>query len=1178
MHISGLAIENFLSYRHANIDFGPRLNIIAGKNGSGKSNIVSAFAFVFTKLFDDPKRRSEFSFNGDESNDIRVTVGIDNKSGRFPYEGNEIQISKKLGKAASYQINDEYISADRLDKMLMQINVSRSSHYNIVRQGRINDVLIMQPSELYSLLEEACGIKAYKYMRQEIDKNMKKLDELSEELKQQFEILQEGIGQLREDNKIYQKALAIMDQIKKLEYQIQIKQLRDNEKQKIAMREYIILLRNSLAKDQSDMKQIDLSIADIEQERKAINTNFQSEKYFYDTRLQDIDKLVQEKQNILDQIQQLETKFKQASNKSSVLDDLKRKLKEQEKIESEYQQQSDQIYKDIQLLNLSSAADPVQTFKEKIKEYEREVDQFKKEISQIQDKINKVSQEIKLMEDSKQNKSLKELNEELQAAQQNLMISQENLDQHKKDAVERQMMKTKNQQNLEQERQNLKSECDKLNKDCNDQMAQTLMDLYSFAKDKRILLVGCLADLIVVDKQFTQILELVAGRKLLTLIVETLNDAEALIKKNEQDKGGQINIFALELFEEDNQQDLKIPNCIDLSKYIKFTEDFKFPNRTQLLNKIIGRWFIAPNFDQGIKVSQQYGVDTVTQQGQIAYGGGYMTKVGQKMDEKQKIQSIKRILTSNKNIIEQEQLDQMLTSQVDEDVNSTNTLMRDISNYKQDIERITRIKELDYNQLNIKKGDYERLENLRDNLQEQVNSTQNRIKDIETQLKNPGKLKKGFTQEHQRQIDQLVAKRAQIVAKVNQISQEINLINQEILANSGLPEAEKNRFKLLSNQKQAELDEINIKIDRLQFDNQKFFNLEAQIKPQLQKKREEIDKKRLEKMQIEKRLPQNQAQLQSYEEQIKDLEEDDHDIKKELDGKKYEVSEKDEIQNIRDQIRILKKDQNLKTFKFGNTSLFEKIEEIEVGLDDYEKKYDLIASSTKEFREIVKKFDASSQDFAKNQMFQRFKEAFEQLFREMVGECGETKVKVMHLKKDKFGINIRVSFKEGQSCLDWQTFSGGEKTIVALCIILSLQMVDPAPFYILDEFDAALDENYRENCAKCIRRLAAKSQFIIVSFRPELIKADPDNTRYFLVRQKDGVSQIGRSNMENLIQYVDNKNSRDRSEKQDKKKSRQSLYQDNSENKYQTPIRGQQIQQDEEVEMFIEEKKTPQRR
>lgn len=86
-----------------------------------------------------------------------------------------------------------------------------------------------------------------------------------------------------------------------------------------------------------------------------------------------------------------------------------------------------------------------------------------------------------------------------------------------------------------------------------------------------------------------------------------------------------------------------------------------------------------------------------------------------------------------------------MTSKVDDDLNTTNTLMRDISNYKQEVERLTRIKESDYNQLNNKKGDLERLINLRDNLQEQVNITENRIKDIRTQLKNPNKLKKGFT-------------------------------------------------------------------------------------------------------------------------------------------------------------------------------------------------------------------------------------------------------------------------------------------------------------------------------------------------------------------------------------------------------------------------------------------------
>lgn len=98
-------------------------------------------------------------------------------------------------------------------------------------------------------------------------------------------------------------------------------------------------------------------------------------------------------------------------------------------------------------------------------------------------------------------------------------------------------------------------------------------------------------------------------------------------------------------------------------------------------------------------------------------------------------------------------------------------------------------------------------------------------------------------------------------------------------------------------------------------------------------------------------------------------------------------------------------------------------------------------------------------------MFKIFREGFEELFREMVGDFGASKLRIIHQKKDTYGIDIKVSFKDGQACLDWQTFSGGEKTIVALCIILSLQKVDPAPFYILDEFDAALDENYRENCA-----------------------------------------------------------------------------------------------------------------
>ena len=75
--------------------------------------------------------------------------------------------------------------------------------------------------------------------------------------------------------------------------------------------------------------------------------------------------------------------------------------------------------------------------------------------------------------------------------------------------------------------------------------------------------------------------------------------------------------------------------------------------------------------------------------------------------------------------------------------------------------------------------------------------------------------------------------------------------------------------------------------------------------------------------------------------------------------------------------------------------------------------------------------------------------------------------------------------------------SGGQKTMVALCLIFAVQRCDPAPFYIFDEIDAALDQNFRTKLAAMIQKQAhavdengndASTQFISTTFRPELIK------------------------------------------------------------------------------------------
>lgn len=89
------------------------------------------------------------------------------------------------------------------------------------------------------------------------------------------------------------------------------------------------------------------------------------------------------------------------------------------------------------------------------------------------------------------------------------------------------------------------------------------------------------------------------------------------------------------------------------------------------------------------------------------------------------------------------------------------------------------------------------------------------------------------------------------------------------------------------------------------------------------------------------------------------------------------------------------------------------------------------------------------------------------------------------------GVQVRVSFAGTGQQFEMQQLSGGQKALVALAIIFSIQRCDPAPFYLFDEIDQALDANYRAGVARLIRNQAesadAPAQFITTTFRPELV-------------------------------------------------------------------------------------------
>ncbi|KAI8799563.1 RecF/RecN/SMC protein [Cladochytrium replicatum] len=86
------------------------------------------------------------------------------------------------------------------------------------------------------------------------------------------------------------------------------------------------------------------------------------------------------------------------------------------------------------------------------------------------------------------------------------------------------------------------------------------------------------------------------------------------------------------------------------------------------------------------------------------------------------------------------------------------------------------------------------------------------------------------------------------------------------------------------------------------------------------------------------------------------------------------------------------------------------------------------------------------------------------------------------------GVAISVSFNsKTDEGLRMPQLSGGQKSLVALALIFAIQQCDPAPFYLFDEIDAALDAQYRTAVANMIHELSENAQFITTTFRPELL-------------------------------------------------------------------------------------------
>ncbi len=174
IRIVKLSLKNFKSFKKADIPFAHGFTVIAGSNGSGKSNILDAlmFSLGITSLKALRASRLTDLVNATaEENYAKVDLEIEHKDQSLVVS----RMVDRTGKGV-YRLNDDRKTLNEISSLLNELGISANGH-NIVVQGDITRVINMGPEERRGIVDEAAGIREFDEKKAEALKELGRVDE-----------------------------------------------------------------------------------------------------------------------------------------------------------------------------------------------------------------------------------------------------------------------------------------------------------------------------------------------------------------------------------------------------------------------------------------------------------------------------------------------------------------------------------------------------------------------------------------------------------------------------------------------------------------------------------------------------------------------------------------------------------------------------------------------------------------------------------------------------------------------------------------------------------------------------------------------------------------------------------------------------------------------------------------
>lgn len=290
MYLKEIKAYGFKSFADKiNIELCPNLNGIVGPNGSGKSNIVDAVRWVLGEQSIKSLRgdnSTDIIFSGSKSrtplNSATVCLVFDNTTRSLPIDFNEVSIKRTLYRTGEneYYINNERVRLKDITDLLIDSGGSKES-FNIISQGKIDEIVLAKPNERRIIIEEAAGVLKYKKRKEEA---LRKLDRTNNNINRVNDIISEletNLNPLKEQAKDAKIYLEVKEKLKNVEVALITKDIENLNYEYQTTKEKIASLTDEITETSNNNITYDIDILKQKDNLKEIENEINQKQSKY---------------------------------------------------------------------------------------------------------------------------------------------------------------------------------------------------------------------------------------------------------------------------------------------------------------------------------------------------------------------------------------------------------------------------------------------------------------------------------------------------------------------------------------------------------------------------------------------------------------------------------------------------------------------------------------------------------------------------------------------------------------------------------------------------------------------------------------------------------------------------------------------------------------------------------